>query len=284
MMKKSAQLTHFEDMLALADVEASGENSRLIENIEGRNQSNTGDNLRWYGTTEGISGVKEIVSNGWESGQSKINKLAGQIDIPPAKSVRRRTVRGASGQNLNMSAVYAGNLSTCWTSRRRQSQRGISKITMLVSVGDHAGVDSEVLFWKGAAAVKVADILNTAGYTVRITGYSNILSHYRNATTTNNEDAVYSYNVKAHQEVLDVDRTATILALGGFFRYFVFKGFCANERPVCSGYGYPEDTTPQALIEASEPDHIIDGFEKVKDLETAREFIKNKITQLQEGA
>ena len=274
-MMKTEHL-HFEDMLALAEAKPTEKNKYCFMRIEGKDNENTTENKHWYGVKNGIEGVKEIVSQGWQDGRKKIEKLAGEIALPPAQSIKRRTVRGASGQTLNMAAVYSGNLSKCWSSRRRSGSAGISKVTILASVGDHADVGSDILFWRGAAACKAAEIVAAAGYAVRITGYTNIKGHFNDGG-----NAVYSYNVKAHQEAMDTHRLATILALGGFFRYFVFKGFCTNEKEVSSGYGTPIKETPKELKTASAPDFIIDGFESVYDLASAQKFITEKINILQ---
>ena len=237
-----------------------------------------GSNTSWFGVRSGVAGVKKIVSEGWKDGAERIEELGQQIEVVKAKSIKRRTIRGASGQTLNMSAVYSGNLSKCWTSRRRSGAIGPKKISILFQVGANSDVDAERLFWRGAALAKVSEVLSEAGYSVQILGFSHTVGQF-----TPSGDTLYTFNIKGADESIDVHRLATITALAGYFRYYVFKIFHTAEQKLSYALGRAA-SAPAKLFDQLKPNHIISGFESINNLAAAQKFINDKINELEQGA
>src|SRR3954463_3078513 len=114
--------------------------------------------------------VIKIMSEGWEDGRKRLNELRdtiGNVDLVPVDR-RRRPTRGDRGDVLDIHAVYNGRLDIAWRTAKRQTSVAPTRIDLCANMICSGGEHSEVLFWRGAAAAALADILEQAGYMVRL--------------------------------------------------------------------------------------------------------------------
>ena len=159
--------------------------------------------------------VLRLMREGWPAGQRKMAGLMDGFDTSELTPMdtRRRLVRGDMGDHLDIGSVYAGRIGTAWTSARRKTAKAPQRVDILVNVGVAAMQRADVVFWRGACAVALADKLSQAGYMVRIA-----VTYV--AETTSKESVNIRVTVKDYDKPLDMATTATVL-LPGFFRSLI---------------------------------------------------------------
>jgi hypothetical protein len=175
----------------------------------------------WYGADcDTGNDVQKLVAAGWPEGMKRLTQLRDKIttiELTPTDR-RRRLRRSDSGDDLDIHAVYGGRLDIAWTTAQRVNMQGPQHIdiaaNMICSGGEHA----DVLFWRGAAAVVLSDILETAGYVTRI-------------VVLFGGDNFAGEKVSCRITVKDYDRldvcTAASVIMPGFFRA-LGHGWIAN--------------------------------------------------------
>jgi hypothetical protein len=209
--------------------------SKAVSDAEGK--GGTGDDQAWFGAPS-PKVLKERLQRGWPEGANRLQQIATR-DINPM-SIRRRRVRGDQGDEIDMQAVWRGDLSRAWTRTRRMSRSGaVRTLTIVCQLGDSAGVGSDKLFWRGAAALKLADALTSAGYNVGI--YGAITS--ADCDEGSKVSATQFVEIKATDAPLDLSALAALTAMPGFFRTSGFAGISAAcdmvGRQVCGSLGRP---------------------------------------------
>lgn len=178
-----------------------------------------GNQQSWLGAPS-IGTFYKRLREGWAEGSKRLLDLATR-EINPA-SIRRRRVRADQGDEVDMQAVWRGDLSRAWTRTRRLNRTGIRSVSIVVNLGANCGVDADTLFWRGAAALKLADALSQSGYNVAIIGAE---AAKRYAGSANDVLAQF-VSIKDEDQPLDLDRLAALSAMPGYFRTVMFAGIC----------------------------------------------------------
>ncbi|MFN6304379.1 MAG: hypothetical protein ACK42H_19505 [Planctomycetota bacterium] len=176
--------------------------------------------ISWLGV-EDVPTLRKTLSEGWPEGVAKLEQIALRELASPA-SIRRRRIRSDQGDEVDMQAVYRGDISRAWTRTRRQSRTGVRSITLVIDLCASWQVSADKLFWRGASALRLASELLTAGYNVAI--YA--------ASGSGKPDEAGKVNVaqfieiKGEDSPFDIDRLAALTCLPGFFRTHLFMGNC----------------------------------------------------------
>ena len=191
----------------------------------------------WLGAPT-LSELRRRLTQGWPEGVERLQKLAIR-ELNPT-SLRRRRYKADQGDELDIQAVYAGNLSRAWSKTRRQSRAGTNRtVTLVCNLADSAGTDSADLFWRGAATLRVADALTEAGYNVGIYGAITSASCSKDSTV----DSSQFIEIKSPDTPLDTSALAAITAMPGWFRSAGFAGIATTcdlvDKDVCESYGSP---------------------------------------------
>lgn len=224
----------------------------------------------WYGAN--CNSGREVLTRmreGWKEGRDRLNELRsklGTIEVAPV-DMRRRPIRMDRGDNLDMQAVYAGRFDICWRTARRQSTNGPQRVDIVANMICSGAEHFDVLFWRGAAAAVLADILETAGYMVRM-----VVNFGGNA-----EDKKCScrITVKDHGAPFDVTSTSAVI-LPGFFRalgHAWIANHCPHKRQmggISVGQGIVDDG--ELLV-----------THKVRDHGTALAFVNEQIAKINSG-
>lgn len=172
----------------------------------------------WFGAPD-VATLNQRLTHGWPEGVKQLEQIATR-EINPM-SIRRRRVRGDQGDELDMQAVYRGDLSRAWSRTRRQSRAGAARtITLVCNLGDSAGVEARELYWRGAAVLKLADALTQAGYGVGI--YGAVTS--QRCSEDDTVDSAQFVEIKATDSPLDLSQLASLTAMPGWFRTRGFAG------------------------------------------------------------
>lgn len=174
----------------------------------------------WYGLDADMRDAKmksiddymAFTQRGWVSGAGKITAALDALDTPLPQSVRRRHSWSDDGYEVCIDRIRAGNLDNAWRRTRRAVGAGPQPVKIAIQINATAGVAAEQLFWRGAAAVVMADALTLAGYRVEIEAHTyaqlNLAPHFTHT----------SFTVKRFDELATTADLAAYLACAATFR------------------------------------------------------------------
>jgi hypothetical protein len=197
------------------------ENQRMWHALE--NGAFANDPMAWYGINGDLKQVRRLITEGWEEGSSKVLLLAEQaaaFNPPKPASIRRRRVFSDSGDSIDMGRVWAGQIDRAWTRCSRAVVATTKYIEIVVNIAVNCNIAAEVVFWRGAAALTLADMLVGAGYAVRITGANAVTEAWVTGKTRNSLQLI---TVKDYQNPLDISNLASVVCLGGFLRSVLYQ-------------------------------------------------------------
>ena len=92
----------------------------------------------WLGAPN-VTELQNRLERGWADGVKRIEQIATRELSAPA-SVRRRRVRGDAGDELDMQAVWRGDLNRAWSRTRRANRVGSRTVSSVIDLAAHAGV------------------------------------------------------------------------------------------------------------------------------------------------
>lgn len=196
-----------------------GNHSRASDYVTTGGGRTKSESMTWFGAPS-FAELQTRLREGWSDGSRRLLEIATR-DINPA-SIRRRRVRADQGDEVDMQAIWRGDLGRAWTRTRRQNRTGVRSVSIIVNLGAHCGVEADRLFWRGASALKLASALTDAGYSVAIYGAASA----KNSDVGDSVDAVQFVSIKDEDQPLDLDRLAALTAMPGFFRTSLFAGIC----------------------------------------------------------
>lgn len=155
------------------------------------------------------SDVAAICNKGWEDGAKRISTELEQLDPPPVQGIRRRPLWKDNGDHVDMDRVRSGNLDTAWWGITRRLGAQPPKVRIVADMCVNCGVNHSVVFSRGAAAVRLTEILTLAGYTVELWGAAN---------TERRGHVGYAYTVKPFDAPFDNATASAGVALPATFR------------------------------------------------------------------
>lgn len=190
----------------------------VATNEAGRKAWHTGEtNHEWHGllgvAKDGESATNattRLIRDGWQQGVDLMQQVAGAVDVPVPRSVRRRGAWMDQGDEVEMQRVWAGDLDRAWRRTVRLDSTGPRRVRILVDSIANGGVEANVMRWRGVAALRLCDVLVEAGYTVQVESVFCGKSdghRYRLAVA-----------VKDYSQPLDLPALAATTALPAFFR------------------------------------------------------------------
>ena len=167
----------------------------------------------WYGLERrsNFEAVAGLVKEGWPAGLRKMDEALGRLEVAvPPVSIRRKRQRGEWGDELDIHRVYAGDFGKAFSSMRRPP--GSKRKTFKIAVDSIAfgGRGAEEMFWQGAAAIKLGQLLSEAGYIVEL------VSAFR--AEASGAQVYLEVVCKSSAAPLDLCSAAATMALPAFFR------------------------------------------------------------------
>jgi hypothetical protein len=125
---------------------------------------------KWFGGIQSVAEGKAIFKQGWPEGANHLKVLAERLawKIPPAKSVRRKLCWADDGDEVSKDRLNGGQVDSCWRTTRRELSQGPEVVTIETNWGGDWNVTADQLFWQGAAAACMTDLLESAGYRVEV--------------------------------------------------------------------------------------------------------------------
>lgn len=174
-------------------------------------------NLEWMGLQQDAkpgeghyTATRRIVREGWPRGVALLADVASKVQAPNPISIRRRVRWMDAGDSLDMQRVYNGNVDTAWRTVKRGASAGVSRIRILVDSIATGGTDASRMRWRGVAALKLADLMTEAGYSVQVESV-----FWGKAAR---QDFLPRVIVKDYEQPLDLPTLAATTALPAFFR------------------------------------------------------------------
>lgn len=149
----------------------------------------------------------------FQAGVARIERLMSQLVVPDPVSIKRRMRRDDHGDELDMQRVWQGELDQAWTHAKRMHAPTAQRVIVGVFLGCLANEGSDVVAWRGVAALALAQALETAGYSVRVVAMARA-TLWDGLDSKTAEDVV----VKAENEQLDLHRAASLVASTLLFR------------------------------------------------------------------
>jgi len=243
------------------------------QNVDGRDHyaGNDCDHRDWYGADcRTGKQVEQKLKEGWPEGRAKCEAMLAKIDTSSLTPIdrRRRFARSDQGDMVDMDYVYRGELDRAWHTTKRTPAYGPQKVDILANMLCHGGESADVLFWRGAAAVALADKLEEAGYMVRIVvGFG---GEYQTS-----EKVSCRITVKEHGMPMDL-ATASAVTMPGFFRAMGHAWIAVK----CEGRNHGSGiSVKQCRYEEGE---LLLSHE-VRDERTAMAWVKKQIDAINEA-
>ena len=233
---------------------------------------------KWHGYAhKSTADIVRIARTGWQFGADRIQKSMGSIDVQPAQSVRRRATWADDGHEIDMQRVYAGNLDTAWRKVKRLTVTAPKRVHIVCNIVINAHIPHETLFWRGAAAAKLADVLVEAGYAVKMTM----------ATLTNDEGVrLTKTTIKDYADPMDINSVAAAIALPAMLRNIYFN-LCRRLNPTEQegnyGSAMSAETNPELLLFDTDELRVVvpDRKGHAFSAESATDWVAEQVTKIQ---
>lgn len=210
---------------AFDSLQASVQNSghahvSRIENNDGKDGGwNPG--AAWYGGFTKTTDATDLMRHGWKDGADRLNDLRQELgEVPTAKTRKRQPRWADDGHTLDVDRALAGQWDIAYRDSRRVWAAGPQVIELVGAFGGNAVQDADALFWNGAASIVLADILENAGYSVRM------VSQF--ATETKGNTTVVRVVTKDAGEAMRPDAVASVACHAGTFRTLGFQSILST--------------------------------------------------------
>jgi hypothetical protein len=233
----------------------------------------------WYGVAGGADKVLDLIKNGWPEGVQRMLDSFGKLTTSQtATSIKRIKARGDHGDEFDIHRAYSGGLDKAWSRRARGRRPSARCVSIYLSAAVSWNVNAESMFWRGAAALAITDLLSTAGYSVEvITGVST-----DNMAAAGSAHLTSATTVKAASDPVNLNSLASSLCLAGFFRVLGFAQIHSAPFDVDSGLGQPANVR-LSEIEASDTTIVIEGT-SVSSEASARRWLEATLAGIEDGS
>jgi hypothetical protein len=209
--------------------------------------------IAWIGREfEVLEQASHAIHADWQEGLdiiADLRRTLAEVQLPKPKTARRtRRWSEDNGDSVDNDRLRSGQ--EYWSSTIKAEQTGPKTVSIHVAVTASSEVDSRDIFWRGAAAVTLAEWLQEAGYRVRITGYEMTEDLYvrkgcKSATIPNLITCV----LKDHADPFNVSLLVNALS-GWCFRTTWFAAKALGELEYADGLGYCASLDQCPAVEA----------------------------------
>jgi hypothetical protein len=235
----------------------------------------------YLGRLKSIHSVDKRLEKGWKDGSEKALALAdGLADkISQPLSIRRRIRYADDGDEFDRERLNDGHYDTCWRTTHREIAVAVPVITIAMSWGANAHTSHEQLFWSGAAALALTQVLEKAGYQTSLTAIAptryDTPGHFQAMCVT----------VKRAGEYMRSDALASVICLGATFRTYGFMGTYLAPWKIDDSLGshHNIETLMPQIVEAGAMDTPQITLPDSRDRWSARAAIENALGQLRDA-
>lgn len=113
-----------------------------------------------------------LFSGQWQEGVAKIRDAFKNLVVPELPDIRRRGRWSDSGDTLNLDRLFSGNTETPWRTTHKSTTTTPPPMQIIVDIS--VNCDEEGRFWRGAAALALAEAAANVGYRIALDAVVNI--------------------------------------------------------------------------------------------------------------
>lgn len=184
-----------------------------------------GEASRWkFGPTLNLASLNAHLTAGWPEGVDRVRQINATAEggAPlTVRNVRRRRVHGEAGAEVDVTAYWRGRADVAWSRCVRDSETKIRAVHIVPMLCGVCTLEADQFFYRGAAAVRLCDVLTAAGYRVAVTAAA-IAPYVVDMGRTENHYAV-AIPLKPYTAPLELNTLTAVLCEVGFTRHYVFK-------------------------------------------------------------
>lgn len=250
---------------------------------------------------EGLSSIERLLNQPWKEGTDVVRAMADKLagSIPEPRSIRRQPAWNDDEGDFCLDRAERGD--PCFRNAVRRRTNSFRVVTLLCQVNGSCFMSPQTMFWRGAVAVALCDLLEQAGYGVefvtyayarQVYGYSSnpsVMSYPDHKTPTG-----FTYvTVKTADQPLDLQAVANGSS-AWIFRSLTFatydvpfilrcRGLTRRDITPAVGLGMPTYVTHESpIIRRVFPDacaspntfSVTDAFDEKTALSLARDVVK----------
>jgi hypothetical protein len=218
--------------------------------------------------------IVKATDNVWTLGVDRVEEMSRELEreeLPrPTVIKRRRVWDETAGDEIDFDRYRAAD--PYFRDSKRQHASGPRVITIIIQLGQNAGMKSDDLFWRGALAITLARIVEDAGYRTEIIAFTS------GAGTTQNPqcgNVLSSVRLKEAGDMLDVSSLVNVTS-GWFFRTVSFASWTVPGERLSEGLGSMIEATPEMvayLAPGARPWVVSGVYNKENSLRLARELL-----------
>ena len=193
----------------------------------------------------------------WPDGLLVVEDILAELSntkLPvPTSRKRRQVFRDDDGDELDLDRFRSSG-DRYWRSCVRNISTGPQAVEIFINVSAHWKMDSRAIFWRGATAISLANLLENAGYNVGIVGVEKSTDVYgrsgeRKKVKRGFGDGLFlAIQLKDFREPLDETSVVNCLS-GWFFRTILFQAaFLRRHHEVSTNMGR------QGILSSSTPE------------------------------
>lgn len=224
-----------EDLVKQAQAPKRGPNAdegqRMIDRLTKGSNEYSGD---FYGDVQNFGQIEGLLK-GWSDGAARARKLMDELgcELPMAESTRRRRVVGQDGTDVIVEAWIDKDIDRLFESRKRFTTMGHRIIQIGMSWGGNANRGMAEMFWGGAAALVLTEMLESAGYGVEVHAYDYTIPSGH--AVEGKQAMLLDMLVKPSDQTISPDTFAALLAHPAVYRGLgmPISGHC----PINLGFG-----------------------------------------------
>jgi hypothetical protein len=114
--------------------------------------------------------MQEMLVHGWPEGAQRALALAESFRdaLPEPTQIKRRKVWSDQGDDLDRDRLMLGHVDQAWRRTTRTEQVATKVVRVAMPWAHGSKKKAHELFWSGAAAMALTDLLETAGYSVEL--------------------------------------------------------------------------------------------------------------------
>lgn len=224
----------------------------------------------WYGAgCNTARDARNVIVNGHAGATAAIDALydAAAKNLPRAIGIRRHRIRADQGADLDIHAVFRGDLSRAWESTTRALRTGSTIVRIVADICGNAGESADALQLRGFAVMALDRILRRAGYATAI-----YAAQATSGSGNSSGKLLCTFTVKPSHAIVNPEIIAATVAFPGFFRTVGFAAIfraCDNEgRDVRGGYGQAMTAEGAILPDAAVSTIITPAFRNKASVET----------------
>lgn len=251
-------------------ITAPKHHSESWDEATGRHHSNQS----WLGVPD-FKALEKAVKDGWPKAKEMMASLV-LPEVPEAESIRRKTIWSEDGDVVDLDRLREGRLEDCWSSRKRRIRTAPRTINLLADIGTACFNSGNDLYYRGAAYLLLSDILEKAGYRVRIIAFECAENGWGCDI-----NLIATQVIKEADMQIDVSALASVVCITGYKRLYWHRQYVDLTSRIHPG---PFRDAAQLWVANQYPNEMtVFGSPDMRSTQEAVAFIQEALRQVEAG-